>query len=355
MRVDGISIRGMSSAVPVKTVRTADYDHLTPNERERFAESTGIRSRRIVAEEQCASDLCAFAADDIMSRLGWDRDSVGALILITQSPDYPVPATAIVLQHRLQLSTRCIAFDVNLGCSAYPYGVLLVSSLMKTTGITRALLLVGDVSSKVCHPADKSSWPLFGDAGTATALEADESADPMFFDLMNDGSGARSIKIPSGGLASRHPVSPATLRPTADDDGIERAGVNLRLRGTEIFSFAISKAPQSIRTVLQSAGWSASDVDYVVLHQANRIINQSIRKKLAIPEHACLSSLEHFGNTSSASIPLTLCAARHSLTFPSRIVMCGFGVGLSWGSFATRFANPIELGWVETDAPYAAS
>lgn len=352
MRIDGVALAGASTAVPRQVARVADYAVLSEAERERFTASTGISERRVVVDGQCASDLCAHAAEDLLGRLGWDRSEVGALVLITQTGDHPVPATAILLQDRMGLPKTCLAFDVNLGCSSYPYGIFIVSSLMKTAGITKALLLIGDVSSRVCHWDDKSSWPLFGDAGTATALVLDDGAAPMYFHLMNDGSGGEAIMIPAGGLASRQPLSAEALRVCDDDDGLPRAAVNLRLRGADIFTFAISKVPSSIRDVLSQAGWEPSVPACVVLHQANRMINDTIRKKVGYGEAAALCSLALFGNTSSASIPLTLCHALEVLDLPTKTVLSGFGVGLSWGSVALTLPTGMVLGWVETDSVY---
>jgi len=356
--ISGVAIRGISTAVPKTVARVADYPHLNAEEAERFSSSTGIRERRIVGGPagagQCASDLCAFAAADLLAKLAWDRSEIGALIMITQTGDHPVPATSILLQHRLGLPHTCISFDVNLGCSAFPYGLMIVGSLMKAAGIRRALLLIGDVSSKVCNFADKSSWPLFGDAGSATALELDEAAAPMHFDLMTDGKGGQAIIIPGGGPASRHPVDAQSLVPQADQNGMLRSAANLRLRGADIFSFAISKVPPSIMRAIQAAGWAPENVDRIVLHQANKMINDTIRKKLGAPQDHLPTSLEHFGNTSSVSIPLTICHTRADWTFPCRAVFAGFGVGLSWGAATAVLQQGTVLSWVETDDVYPA-
>ncbi|HEY4375187.1 MAG TPA: ketoacyl-ACP synthase III [Burkholderiales bacterium] len=352
--VSGVAIRGIATAVPRTVARIADYPHMTAEEAERFSKSTGIRERRIVTGGQCASDLCQAAATDLLGRLAWPSEEIGALIMITQTGDHPVPATAILLQHRLGLPNTCIAFDVNLGCSSYPYGLMIVGSLMKTAGIKRALLVIGDVSSKVCNVEDKSSWPLFGDAGSATALELDESAAPMHFDLMTDGRGSQAIIIPGGGPASRHPVSAESLVPQPDKNGLPRNMANLQLRGADIFSFAISKVPPSITRALQSAQWAPESVDQYVLHQANKMINDTIRKKIGAPEGHLPSSLEHFGNTSSVSIPLTICHTRASWSFPCRALFAGFGVGLSWGAATAVLPAGTVLSWVETDDVHRA-
>lgn len=351
--ISGVAIRGIATAVPTGIARSADYPHFSADEAERFSKSTGIRERRVVSGAQCASDLCAFAAADLLGRLHWERAEIGAVIMVTQTGDHPVPATAILLQHRLGLPNTCIAFDVNLGCSAYPYGLMIVGALMKTAGVRRALLLVGDVSSKVCSFEDKSTWPLFGDAGSATALELDEDAAPMHFDLMTDGKGGSAIIIPAGGPAGRNPLTPQALEPRTDKNGSTRSDVHLQLRGADIFSFAISKVPDSIRRALAAAQWAPESVDRYVLHQANKMINDTIRKKLALDEARLPSSIDCFGNTSSVSIPLTICHTRDSWTFPSRTLLAGFGVGLSWGAVTVVLAPGTVLGWVETDAVYA--
>lgn len=353
-KLSGVAIRGISTAVPTAISRVADYPHMGPEEAERFSKNTGIRERRIVSGDQCASDLCAFAADDLLAKLGWERADIGALILITQTPDHAIPATAILLQHKLGLPGTCIAFDINLGCSAYPYGLLTVGSLIKTAGIKRALLLIGDVSSKVCNFEDKSAWPLFGDAGTATALELDDAAATMHFDLMADGRGAQAIIVPASGLSSRVPVTAENLVPVADKNGMMRNVANLQLRGADIFSFAISKVPPSALRALEAAQWTPDGVDQYVLHQANKMINDTVLKKIRAPEGRARMSLEKFGNTGSASVPLTICHTRDEWRFPCRALMVGFGVGLSWGSVTAELGEGTVLSWVETDDVYPA-
>lgn len=350
--VEGIRIAGISTAVPRTVSRTEDYTILTPEERSRFAKATGVFERRIVTGSQCASDLAAFAADDVLNALDWAKRSVGVIVLITQTSDYPVPATSVILQHKLRLPQNCIAFDVNLGCSAFPFGLAIVSSLMRSLTIHRALLLIGDVSSRVCSYNDKSSWPLFGDAGSATALELNSNAEPMAFDLMSDGSGKDAIIIKTGGLASRNPLTRDSLDQQIAADGIKRNSTNLILKGPDIFSFAISQVPPSIGRALSLAGWSTETPDFFVLHQANKMINETIRKKVGYSSAQTLSSLERFGNTSSVSIPVTICVSREQFTTARRIVASGFGVGLSWGSVTATLATPMHLGWLETDDVY---
>lgn len=348
----GVAIRGISAAVPANIARTADYTVLSEAEREKFAAGTGIAQRHIVLGNQCSSDLCIAAAEDLLARLGWDKQSVQALVMVTQTGDHPVPATSIIVQHKLGLAKTCAAFDINLGCSSYPYGLAVLGSMMATLGLRRAVLLVGDVSSKLCSFDDKSAWPLFGDAGSATALELDEHAAPMHFDFNSDGKGKDAIIIGSGGLASKHPANAASYAQTEVSSGVSRCDVNLQLKGADIFSFAISAVPPSIRRTLAAAVWEVEQVDYFVLHQANKMINDFIRKKLGYEAEKSLSTLENYGNTSSVSIPLTLASAGAQLGAGARVLLSGFGVGLSWASCSVTLQQGVSLNLLETDHVY---
>ena len=347
----GIAVRGIAACVPTQIARTDDYGVLTVEERQRLQKATGIGAHRVSPPGQCTSDLCQAAAERLLDHLGWDRGSIGALVLLTQTPDQPIPATGIVLQDKLGLPQACIAFDINLGCSAFPYGLATLAALMSTLGIPRALMLMGDIS-RVCAYEDKSAWPLFGDAGSATALEIDPSAPPIHIDLMSDGGGRDAIGIPGGGLASRLPPGDWPAAPLPDDDGIARRPGNLRLRGADIFSFAITKVPPSIQRALAMAGKTPDEVDYLVLHQANKMINDTIAKKTRFAPEASLSSLADYGNTSSASIPLTLCTHAARFDHGRLVAACGFGVGLSWGTALFHLPAGSVLPPIESDHVY---
>jgi 3-oxoacyl-[acyl-carrier-protein] synthase-3 len=350
--ITGVALRAVAAATPARVVRTADYTYLNPDERKRFQKATGISERRIVAAGQCASDLCLTAAKAVLEHLGWDLASIGALILITQTGDQPVPATSIVLQDKLGLPQSCLAFDINLGCSSYPYGLAVVGSMIRTLGIARALLLVGDVSSRVCAEHDKSAWPLFGDAGSATALELDENAPPIHVDLCSDGAGKDAIIIPGGGLASRLPPVDGHLVDATGSDGVQRHAGNLVLRGADIFSFAISRVPGSIQRAMSASGRAAQDFDFLLLHQANKMINDTIARKLGFAPDRVPTSIEHYGNTSSASIPVTLCANAELFAMPRWVVASGFGVGLSWGSATFQLPAASVLPCIASDDVY---
>jgi 3-oxoacyl-[acyl-carrier-protein] synthase III len=329
--VRNVRLAGVSACVPKTVARNEDFDLLSPEERAKVIKTTGIESRRIAPVDQCTSDLCAVAATALLDNLNWNRDEVDALVLVTQTADYTVPATAPILQDRLGLPKSCLAFDVNLGCSGYTYGLQVVASLLAAGGLRKGLLLVGDTPSKTVSPRDRSAAPLFGDAGAATALEF-VPGEVMHFDFGSDGSGYEAIIIPDGGL--RNPVGPASLEVVDVQEGVSRNRCQLILDGVEIFNFSLREVPKTVRGALAAADQNADDVDAFVFHQANLIMNDLIRKKLKLPEEKVPYSLRDFGNTSSASIPLTIVTElRPRITEERmRLVLCGFGVGLSWST-----------------------
>lgn len=323
--LDNVRIRGVASCVPKMVVGNLDCPADKRSERERLIRNIGIQQRRICWPWQCFSDLALEAAERLLESLEWRREDVDALIVVTQSPDYLIPATAIILQDRLKLKNGTIAYDINLGCSGYPFGLYTVGSMLAGGGIRKALLLVGDKCATLHDP-------LFSDCGTATALEFDPGAPRMWFDFNSDGSGYRAIILPVGG--HRAPTEIHHLIPARTEDGEMRRASDLILDGAAVLNFSTQRVPPAIRVLCEFSGQSLDSVDYVLLHQANRMINETIRKKLALPPDRVPSTLHDFGNTSSASIPVTMTARiRESLVSGrKRLLMSGFGIGLSWGS-----------------------
>ena len=297
--------------------------------RERLIRNIGIAYRRICPPWQCFSDLALVAAERLIGDLSWKRGEIGALIVVTQSPDYLAPATAIIMQDRLGLAQSTVAFDINLGCSGYPFALHVLGALIAAGAVKKGIVLVGDKSTMLHDPLD----PLFSDAATATALEFDADAPAIHFDLNSDGSGHKAIMMPVGG--NREPPDMRHFVPYTDDDGISRTPYyRLNLDGPAVLSFSTQRVPPAVRTLLDYAQAQIDDVDYFLFHQANRMINETIRKKLGLPAEKVPTTLHEFGNTSGASIPLTMTARiRESLAARrNRLLMCGFGIGLSWGT-----------------------
>lgn len=330
--ISNIAIKGISACVPKNTEHNIDYSWVTEEEIRKFMDATGVQHRRIVPDDVCTSDLCYAAADKLLNDLQWERSQVEILVFVSQTADYVLPVTSAILQDKLGLSKECVAFDVPLGCSGYIYGLSVIAGMMKATGLKKGLLLVGDTSSKLASKKDKSTAPLFGDAGTATALELSDDAAPLLFNLGTDGTGYEAIIVPHGN--SRNKATAESLVYNKIDEGIERNSCQLVLEGMDVFSFGITQAPKTVNALLTHFNVDKDAVDHFVFHQANLMMNKMITKKLKLPDEKIPYSLEHFGNTSSATIPLTIVTELNKQVSeaPKKLIMCGFGVGLSWGT-----------------------
>jgi 3-oxoacyl-[acyl-carrier-protein] synthase III len=324
-------IAGIASAVPKEMVSNADYAAISEEQREKIIKYTGIRFRRWAPKALCCSDLCQAAAEKLLQELGWSPTEIGAIVFVSQTPDYPFPATAQLLQHRLGLPSTSLAFDVNLGCSGYTYGLYVLGSLLESTGIKRGLLLAGDVS-KMHGDSDPSSALLFGHAGSATAMEVADGSKPVFFDLGSDGGGFKVIYVPAGG--SRNPVGAQSFQKEALQGGGARSETDVVLDAAEIMNFTMREIHLSVKHLLEFAKITTPEVDAFVFHQANLFINNQVARKIGIKPDKCPTTLYDFGNTSSATVPLTITAKlRERMAKETiKVVMSGFGVGLSWAS-----------------------
>ncbi len=325
LRVNNVRIAGFAAGVPhnvVKTVSTTDkYDD------ESYIESVGVREKRF-SNEFTALDLGQAAVKKLFSDLKWESQSVDLLIVVTQTPEYILPATSCVLHGLLGLGKGCVALDINLGCSGWVYAMSVALSLMSGGQIRRAVVVAGDARKQIPEEHDQ----LFGYAGTATALEYDEEAASIMIDLGTDGTGYDAIIRPGGG--ARHPITAQSLELVMCEDGRMRHACQTRMKGMDVFAFGITTAPKSIRKILKECDIESEDVDYVILHQANIKMLETIRKKLKLEEDKVPYSLTRYGNTSSASIPLTVVTElKDKLNGRrARMIGCGFGVGLSWGT-----------------------
>ncbi|MFH1120798.1 MAG: ketoacyl-ACP synthase III [Bacteroidota bacterium] len=327
-----VRIAGLSACVPGKTLSNHDYKWISKKDRDLMIKTIGVESRHVVEPGQTTSDLCFQAAEELLDALKWDRNEINLLIFVSQSRDYIIPSTSTILQDRLRLPKTSMAIDINLGCSGYVYGLSVIGSLMKTTGIRKGLLLVGDLSNVTSAYRDKSSYPLFGDAGTASAIELSPGHQPMQFNLQTDGSGYDAIIIQDGGV--RNLVSKESFVTRKYGDGIYRNRLQIALNGIEVFNFSLREVVPNIKTMLKHYNRELGEFDFLLFHQANRLINETIRKMLKADPEKVPYSLKEFGNTSCASIPLTMASQiREQLQKkPQKLLLSAFGIGLSWGT-----------------------
>ena len=336
--ISSVKIAGIATVVPSQSspVGSGGDD----GDLSKVIASTGVHSRRVSAPEVCTSDLCVKAAEVVLDGAHWDRDTVDLLIFVSQTPDQVLPATACLLHGRLGLGKQCAAFDVNLGCSGYVYGLSLASAHLQAGMASRVLLLVGDTISKITSAEDRSVAYLFGDAGTATLLERDAGAAPMNYITGTDGSGGVHLQVEAG--LFRKPSSEITRTQTVREGGNVRNDEQLFMNGAEIFNFTIREIPSLIRSTLEQAQWSLNDVDAVVLHQANQFMINYLAKRMKLPPEKVVLALEEYGNTSSASIPLAICAQLKDRLSKGRmkLLLAGFGVGFSWAAAAIELDQP---------------
>jgi 3-oxoacyl-[acyl-carrier-protein] synthase-3 len=332
-KIENVRIAGISASVPSYIENNRELTVFSSKEdAEKFITTTGIRERRIASFETCSSDLCYHAANKLISELSWNKSDIDCLIFITQTPDYIVPATSCILQDRLGLSTECYTFDLTLGCSGWVYGLSVMASLISSGYLKKGLLLVGETTTKTKSPTDKSTYPLFGDAGTATCLEYSPGTEPMYFHCGTEGSKHKAIYIPDG--AFRNPVTPESLVSMEIEPGIIRNRVQYIMDGGSVFIFSITRPVQSIKMLLENTSVYKEDIDYFFLHQANKIMVEKIIEKLKVSPEKSPTSYELFGNTSMSSIPLTMITKKRSELENSslKLITCGFGGGLSWSS-----------------------
>lgn len=302
-----IQLKGVATSVPSKVVSNRDLTIISDEDKKLLIQTTGIEKRR-VAENQTSESLCIAAAEKLLSALNWDRSEIEILIFVTQTPFQPIPGSSSKIQSELGLSKNCMTLDINQGCAGYVYGLSVISSMMEAGRLKKGLLLVGDVITKELDEKDQSTSPIFSDAGSATALEYSEEKSSMHFNLQADGTGFEVIHQAKGGA--------------------------MKMNGPAVFNFGLKEVASNINDLLSNAEKEIDEVDFVVMHQANKLLNAGIRRRLKISSDKVPYSIGNYGNTSCATIPVTLVdQLKENLRNEKiQLILSGFGVGLSWGS-----------------------
>ena len=296
LSVNNVRIAGISACVPAKVEENKDIPVFAEGEAERVIDQTGIERKHVVSEGMTVSDLCAKAFETVISELGWEKESIDVLVLTTAAQDYLVPPTVCIIHGMLDLPESTMTIELRQGCPGWVIGMSTLSSMLSNGNMKRGILLCGDIPTLQNSPLDKETRPLFGDAGTATALEFDENATPLEFDFGSRGKDFKAIWAQ--------------------------------------FSFGFSTAPKSVKSLVEKYNVDLESIDYLILHQANHYLNEKIRKKLKVPAEKVPYSMKDYGNTGSPSIPLTIVSQCNEdfRNKPLDIIACAFGVGLAWGS-----------------------
>ena len=325
----GIRIAGMTCVVPKNHVTVQSFSSVFGEDTTaKFSTGTGIKAMYKALPEQTASDLATAAAQKLFADTGLSANQIGMMVLVTQSPDYRRPSSASVVQKRLELPIDCNCMEINLGCSGFVYGLQTAMSLMNSSDIKYGLVLMGETASKLVDPHDKSIVMMYGDAGAAILLEKTEKDHSITTLLRSDGSRYKAIVTPAGGFRDMYPPHDKFIC----SDGIERSLYDIFMDGTVVFSFSINDVPKALNDYLAYTATTVEDYDAFVFHQANEFIIKQIIRRMKLKKESVPISLDRYGNSGGISIPLTICDAYGSEeSGTKKVLMSGFGIGLSWG------------------------
>lgn len=324
------SVLGIAAALPERVVTNEELAALHPSwDIHRVAAKTGVLERRWAAADETSLDLGERAARDLIARFG--ADEIDALLFCTQTPDHPMPPNSTLLQDRLGLPAQSAALDFTLACSGYIYGLWLADSLVRSHAARRVLLITAETYSKLMHPDDRGPITLFGDGGAATLIGKGDGHIGAF-ELGTDGGKSEAFRVPAGG--ARLPRSAETTIVRSDDQGGCRSQEHLHMQGTKVLDFVKREIPGCVTRLLEKEGLTLDDIGLVVSHQASRMSLEYLQRALRIPAEKMCDYMEKVGNTVSASIPLALdqAVAEGRVRRGDRVLLIGFGVGLSWGA-----------------------
>ena len=325
----GAFIKDIAYCLPEKVVTNVELEKAFPEwSVDKITNKVGVVERRIAASNETAADLAVMAAEALFTKGTVKREEIDFVLFCSQSPDYKLPSSACIIQDKLGLGTNCGAFDFNLGCSGYEYGLAIAKGLVVGGMAKNVLLLTGETYNKYLHPRDKGNRTIFSDAAAATVISTDGFAVIGDFVLGTDGSGANHLIVKSGG--ARFPERFNDL--SFDEGGNPISSDYLYMNGQEIFAFTLTNVPKMVKEVLVKNSLLKDEIDLFVFHQANKYMLEHLRKKLDISKDKFFTNLAKVGNTVSSTIPIALCDAREQGRLKGNVLLAGFGVGLSWGA-----------------------
>lgn len=331
LRFNNVGISAIAACVPKKVVSNFDLGYMMPKDNiNRLIKSIGIEERRHAESDVTASDLCYKAAERLIKDNQIDKNTIDLLIFCTMAHDQVAPPTSTILQHRLQLPTTTACLDLIYACSGFVHSLATAFAYCSSMGANRALVLVGETMSKMVNPLDKVNYPLYGDAGTAFLVEKGAFSHSIF-ELTADGSGADYVKIPSRGY--RNPLTADSLVDKEREEGNYRKDIDITMDGMETFNHAIYIIPKQIKILMEEAGITVDDIDFLVSHQANKLMVDYICKKAKMDMNKVPFCLQKYGNTSCASIPLTIVSELYDkLDGEKHLFFSAIGAGWSCGT-----------------------
>jgi 3-oxoacyl-[acyl-carrier-protein] synthase III len=340
LEFENIGVAGIAAAVPRTIINNYDYTtYFPPEDVKEIVDKIGVKERRFADADTCSSDLCFAASEKLFADMNLDKNEIDILIFVSQTPDYRMPATSVILQHRLGLPQTTMTLDINIGCSGFIYGLSVIYAMMQQNSFKKALLLDGETRSRIYSPKDRKTAFLFGDGGVAAIIEKNEKYGKSYFSLNSDGSRESLIKINAGGY--RNPSSAETVKEkVVDEFGNIRSEEQGYMNGADVFNFVIREIPKDFKALLEFSKTDINLIDYFLFHQANTYINGYLMKKLKLESEKVPSSIEKFGNTSSVSIPLTIVSQlKNELKSNKKLLLSGFGVGMTWATAVMNFED----------------
>lgn len=338
LKFENIGIKALSASVPRKIVKTSDLtNYFTEEHISKFIEATGVEERRFADTDICASDLCYNAACNIFDKTEIKENDIDVLIFVSQTSDYKLPATSILLQTKLGLRKTTIVFDINMSCTGFIHGLLVAYTFLNSPEIKNVLLCVGDTLSKMTSLQDQSTGLLLGDGAIAAIISKGEQYGNSYFSMNTEGENINSVLIPGGGCRMMSSVD--TLAFKEYEDGSIRNQEQVVMNGMDVFSFAISVLPKDVRKLLDFANVSIHSIDQYAFHQANKFMTEFIAKKLKIDSSKLLRSIHKYGNTAGVSIPLTLVENKDLIDRNNSILMNAIGAGFTYGTVLLNIAD----------------
>lgn len=338
LKFNDIGIKAISATVPHKIVKTSSLtEYYSKEELDKFIAATGVEERRFADEDMCASDLCEKSALQIFEETDIKREDIDALFFISQTPDYKIPGTSVILQDKLGLSKETIVYDLNMSCSGFIHGLLMAYNFLQQPNINNVMVMVGETLTKMISIQDKGTGKLLGDAGTVAVIGKGEQFGDSYFSMQTDGANIQSVILPAGG--ARIPSSEDTLKMTEQEDGSLRSLEQINMVGDDVFSFAISVLPRDIKKLLAYAGKNIDEIDVYAFHQANNFMSNYIAKKVKANPGKILHSIQKYGNTAGTSIPLCMVENRDKIEANNTVLMNAIGAGFAYGTVLINIAD----------------
>jgi len=344
--IKGVEIEGIASCVPSNIVENRNCtDIYTKEDIEVVIKNTKIEQRRIVDSDVCASDLGYKAANYLLESLSVDKSEISGIVFLSQTPDYKIPFTSNILQHRLGLDNKCLCLDLNAGCNGFISGLGTSFSLMKSQKKGKILFIIAETMSKIVSKTDKATSVIFGDAASVLLLKNTDAENSSYFSNYSDGKLFETLIIPDGGY--RNVFNKDSLENKEYEGGSIRNNTELYMDGFGVFVFTKKRVPICVAEINEYANYNVEDIDYFIFHQANDFLIQQFLKKLNIPQEKNLMNIDRFGNTSGVSIPLVITTELIDKKNRETVHCCGYGSGLAWGSAILNMKNTKILNLIE--------